>query len=355
VRSGGHIEAQCCVPRDSTSWFSCAWFSELRKKDAAGSARGWQRTCSVAADVLLHVPQCTINVLRQPASEAQQAARSSRGAQPALHRGRRKSSTSSKTTMMTTSRTSGCPTMLGRMRPGSQTRVLDPGHHPGLLQTRRCLTAGRPGGRSCRTSCLSRPSETAATPGAPSRSRLGLSTTDQNLRTAASVVFTLLHSRECLGILTTRRERPDTNLGLASTGTTARCTSTTSGSSTARRSPEAGQQARQVSGLLDSMQLPCSDCAAAAAASHSPGMQGQKVLRLSQMQPLRAAGPGKKPKASAASGGAGDWFTENGEEKVFVDGNGKRHYGAQAYRAWKRAQKGGQKQKTAPPKRSKRS
>ena len=66
------------------------------------------------------------------------------------------------------------------------------------------------------------------------------------------------------------------------------------------------------------------------------------------MLPLRTAGPGKKAKASAASGGAGDWFTENGEEKVFVDGNGKKHYGAQAYRAWKKVQKSGPKQKEAP-------
>ena len=60
-----------------------------------------------------------------------------------------------------------------------------------------------------------------------------------------------------------------------------------------------------------------------------------------------AAGPGKKARASAASGGAGDWFTENGEEKVFVDGNGKKHYGGQAYRAWKKAQHGGQRRKKA--------
>lgn len=65
-------------------------------------------------------------------------------------------------------------------------------------------------------------------------------------------------------------------------------------------------------------------------------------------------GPGKKAKASAAAGGAGDWFTENGEEKVFVDGNGKKHYGAQAYRALQKAQKGGSKQKKA-PKRGRRS
>ncbi len=58
------------------------------------------------------------------------------------------------------------PMMLGRQHHGCQARVLEAGHRPGLPRMRRRLTA-RPGGQCCLTSCLSRPSEMAATPGAP--------------------------------------------------------------------------------------------------------------------------------------------------------------------------------------------